>query len=81
MKIYVGRWDLLPESWEGINGLYGKSEEEIRKEVYRQIERFRNLTDGDDPNIDSYTAKEFEAFFNGKLDDHISSEDYWIKIF
>ena len=30
MKIYVGRWSLLPESWEGYNGLSEKSEEEIK---------------------------------------------------
>ena len=39
MKIYVGRWDLLPEEWEGINGLYEKSEEEIAAEISREVDQ------------------------------------------
>lgn len=38
MNIYVGRWDLLPASWEGYNGLSEKSEEEIRAEVSREVD-------------------------------------------
>ena len=80
MNIYVGRWDLLPDEWEGINGLYEKSEEEIAKEVYRQVAKI--VAHGDlDANIGRYADKEFEEFFNGQLQDNISSVDYWIKFF
>ena len=37
MKIYVGRWALLPEDWDGINGLRDKDEEEIQAELSREV--------------------------------------------
>lgn len=33
MKIYVGRWDLLPEEWEGYNGL----SEELQEKLYKYL--------------------------------------------
>ena len=80
MKIYVGRWDLLPEGWEGINGLYEASEQEIRDEVERQdfvcIDEMREEYD----NIGIYTPEEFEEEFNANKGD-LNGGDYWIKIF
>lgn len=76
MTIYVGRWDLLPAEWEGINGLDEKSEEEIRKEVSREVDLRE-----EDNFIAVYTPDEFEATFNHTLTHHISSQHYWIKIF
>ena len=78
MKIYVGRWDLLPEKWDGINGLYEKSEEEISKEVARQ-----NWTDEGyiDPFVGIYTSQEFEETFNQDLNGGVNTQNYWIKIF
>lgn len=76
MKIYVGRWDLLPEEWEGINGLYDKSEEEIFDEVVREklIWQKQNY-------IGVFDAEEFEDTFNQCLTHFIDSRIYWIKIF
>lgn len=76
MTIYVGRWDLLPESWEGVNGLYEKSEEEIRAEISREVD-----LEEWDHEIAVYTPAEFEETFNHTLTQHLSSQRYWIKIF
>ena len=76
MKIYVGRWKLLPESWEGYNGLSEKSEEEIMAEVIRQVDIME-----DDDFIAVYTPEEFEETFNQCLTHFIDSNTYWIKIF
>ena len=76
MKIYVGRWDLLPKEWEGINGLYDKAEEEVKAEVAREA-----ALDREDSHIAAYEGEEFEETFNHTLTEHISSERYWIKIF
>ena len=76
MKFYVGRWNLLPEDWEGINGLDEKVEPEIAREVARE-----ESLDEDDRFIGVYDPEDFEAEFNNTLTEHISSQHYWIKIF
>lgn len=76
MKIYVGRWDLLPESWEGYNGLSEKSEKEIMAEVSREVDIME-----EDTFIAIYESEEFEDTFNQCLTHFIDSKDYWIKIF
>lgn len=78
MKIYVGRWDLLPASWEGYNGLSEKVEPEISREVSRQ-----NWTDEGylDPFIGIYTPEEFEETFNQDIEGRFNTQTYWIKIF
>ena len=76
MKIYVGRWDLLPEDWDGVNGLDEKVETEITHEVAREASE-----DEDDNFIGVYDPEEFEAEFDHTLTEHISSQHYWIKIF
>lgn len=81
MKIYVGRWDLLPEEWEGINGLYEKSEEEINEEVQRQIEIVVDDNTNERDYVGIYTPVEFEEEFNGSHSGWLTSDDYWIKIF
>ncbi len=74
MTIYVGKWSLLPEDWEGINGLYEKSEDEIYQEVKREwLESGDNL-------IECYTPEEFEETFNANEGD-FHGKDYWIKFF
>ena len=75
MTIYVGRWDMLPEDWEGINGLYEKSKHEIIDEVARQMD-----IAGDD-NVGAYTQTEFEETFNGDNEGTFNGTKYWIKIF
>lgn len=76
MKIYVGRWDLLPKELEGYNGLSEKSEEEIRAEVSREVDILE-----EDTFIAIYEPDEFEDTFNQCLTRFIDSKDYWIKIF
>lgn len=83
MKIYVGRWDLLPEEWEGINGLYEKSEEEIRKEVLREftVANDKHFDDDIDPLIGTYSPIQFEETFNADNNSSFHGTTYWIKIF
>ena len=76
MRIYVGRWDLLPAEWEGYNGLVEKDEEEIKAEVSRQVDTME-----EDNFIAVYTTEEFEETFNQCLTHFIDSRDYWIKLF
>lgn len=83
MEIYVGRWDLLPEDWEGVNGLYVKSQAEIESEVEREEHEAYNLPI-DDRYIGKYTPEQFEEEINHFIDD--SREDFscvthWIKFF
>lgn len=78
MKIYVGRWDLLPAEWEGFNGLSEKSEEEISREVSRQDWTNEGYID---PFIGIYTPQEFEETFNQDINNSIMTDTYWIKIF
>lgn len=80
MKIYVGRWDLLPEEWEGINGLYEKSEKEIAEEVKRQEELCFDEMDDECDNVGVYTPMEFEEEFNANNGD-LNGANYWIKIY
>ena len=80
MRIYVGRWDLLPEDWEGINGLYEKSEDEIAKELDRQMAAYFIKHHEDDNLIARYTRDEFEEEFNGN-DGSLNGVTYFIKIF
>lgn len=81
MKIYVGRWNLLPESWEGYNGLSEKSEEEIKAEVKRQNNNLQLYTGYEDDFVGEYPPEVFEDVFNQCLTRFIDSKDYWIKIF
>ena len=78
MKIYVGRWDMLPASWEGYNGLSEKVEPEISKEVARQ-----SWTDEGhiDPFVGIYSPQTFEETFNQDLNGGGNTKKYWIKIF
>lgn len=81
MKIYVGRWDLLPAQWEGINGLYEKSEEEIKAEVKCENNNLQLYTRYEDDFVGEYAPEVFEEVFNQCLTHFINSKDYWIKIF
>lgn len=81
MKIYVGRWDLLPEEWEGINGLEKASEKEVEHELNRELDTMLQKYHEEDNRIAIYTPKEFEAEFNYDTKGQFSTETYWIKIF
>ena len=73
--IYVGRWGLLPEEWEGYNGLSEKDHWDIAEEVAREKRH------SDDKFIGEYSGEEFEDTFNQCLTSFIGSRNYWIKIF
>ena len=75
MNVYVGMWELLPPEWEGINGLYEKTEEEIREEVHREA----NLMNAES-YIGIYTLEEFENEFNFDDFEELTGIKYWIKI-
>lgn len=80
MKIYVGRWDLLPEEWEGINGLYEATKQDIVSELIREIEQYA-MSHRKEDFMGAYTLEEFEDTFNHCLTRFLDSRVYWIKIF
>lgn len=80
MTILVGRWDMLPEEWEGINGLYEKSDEEIMQEVGRQMDAFFDKHGHDDFRIGAYTRMEFQEEFNGDNEGGFNGTTYFIHI-
>ena len=81
MKIYVGRWDLLPADWPEIElrGLYEKTEAEIKAEVQRQRDYLSQHAW--DARVAEYRPDEFEAEFNEDIDCSFRTDKYWIKIF
>lgn len=83
MKIYIGRWDLLPEDWEGYNGLVEKNKYDIIDEIVREkmIARESDDEDIDEDMIDSFTPKQFEETFNQDLENIFNNKTYWIRIF
>lgn len=81
MKVYVGRWDLLPKDWEGINGLYEKSEEEIQSEIGREIDEWAKTHKQEDKLMGVYTLGGFEEEFNGDNDSALHGTTYFIKFF
>lgn len=76
MKIYVGKYEHLPQEWEGYNGLVEKSESAIMAEVQRQIG-----IDEDDDLIGVYEKGDFEEAINGLLNPDLRVCDYWVRIF
>lgn len=81
MKIYVGRWDVLPASWEGYNGLCERGENEILHEVSEQQRVCRNRPCDKDYYPGVYTPKQFEETFNSDINNDFRTDTYWIKIF
>lgn len=79
--IYVGRWNLLPSEWEGINGLYEKNENEIRAEVARQLDEWAKDHTYEDNLMGAYSLEEFEEEFNSDNDSALHGTTYFIKIF
>lgn len=75
MKIYVGRWDLFNEVYEGIWDLENLSPEEVEREVAREADR-----PDADRRIAVYTPKELEAEFNNDIDGSFNTETYWMRI-
>lgn len=81
MKIYVGRWDLLPAELEGYNGLSQMKRMDVAVEIAREVEAYAKTHEVEDNRMGVYTPQEFEEEFNQTLENHFSSEVYWIKIF
>lgn len=81
MKIYVGRWDLLPDELEGYNGLSQMNRMDVAVELSHEIDRYAETHDVEDNRMGVYTPEEFEEEFNQTLENHFTSEDYWIRIF
>lgn len=80
MKIYVGRWDLLPKNWDGINTVYACTEGQLESELNRELD-VAEENGIDDRYVGIYEPTEFEDTFNQTLNNHLSSDDYWVKIF
>lgn len=76
MKIYVGRWDLLPEDMEGYNGLSKMDGWDASEEVAREMRHMK-----EDKLIGEYTDLEFEDTFNQDINNSLRTDTYWIKIF
>ena len=81
MKIYVGRWDLLPVSWEGYNGISEKVEPEISRELSREIDEYAKTHTKEDILMGVYNEVEFEETFNQDIEERFNTQTYWIKIF
>ena len=81
MKIYVGRWDLLPEGWEGYNGLVERCENEIQFEVMEEQRVCRSRPFDKDYFPGVYSPKQFEETFNADIHNEFRTETYWIRIF
>ena len=75
MKIYVGRWDLLPEDMEGYDGLSKVDSFTTAEEVAREKRH------SDDKFIGEYSGEEFEETFNQDINNSLRTDRYWIKIF
>lgn len=80
MRIYIGKWSLLPANWEGYNGLYERSEEEIAAEISRQSKVCID-SHAEDDYTGEYTPIEFEETFNGDNNAELHGTTYFIKIF
>ena len=81
MQVCVGRWDLLPEEWDGINGLYNKSGKAILKEAERE-EAAAAKEYPDDRFIGVFSLVEFEEELNQYIDDgrdDFSPVTHWVK--
>lgn len=81
MQVCVGRWDLLPKEWDGINGLYNKSGRSIIKEADRE-ETVAEKEYPDDRFIGVFSLVEFEEELNQYIDDgrkYFSPVTHWVK--
>ena len=81
MTIYVGRWDMLPESWNGINGLMERWENEIQHEALEEQRVCMARAFDKDHYPGSYSPKQFEETFNGDINNDFRTDTYWIRIF
>lgn len=85
---YVGRWDLLPDDLDcRIETVEGWTRKETAAEVLRQrkilhSDEFARYGDYKEENIvDSFTLEQFEALFNGDLNNYFYTKEFWVKFF
>ena len=71
---------MLPREWEGINGLYEKSEDEIRQELCRELDEWAKTNPYEDNLMGAYTPAEFEEEFNGN-DGDFNGSVYFVKFY
>ena len=81
IRVYVGRWDMLPLAWEGVNGLELADKKEIKRELAREIEEYDDTHPTTDNRMGVYTLEEFEAEFNYDTKSQFTTDTYWIKFF
>lgn len=81
MKIYVGRWDLLPEELEGYNGLSQMNRMDVAVELSREIDEYAETHTVEDNLMGVYNEIEFEDTFNQDIEERFNTQTYWIKIF
>lgn len=85
VMVCIGRWDLLPPSWDGINGLYHQP----AKAIIEEAERERILLDhdvkeglGPDNFVGVMTLEQFEEECNNFIDDahgDFTPVTHWVK--
>lgn len=80
MKIYVGRWDLLPEETEGWNGLVEMDRAAVVRELAQEVELYAQTHSCEDNMMGVYTPEEFEDTFNQDLDNRFRTDRYWIRM-
>ncbi len=81
MKIYVGRWDLLPANLEGYNGLSQMKRMDVVCELSREIDEYAKTHTKEDILMGVYNEVEFEETFNQDIEERFNTQTYWIKIF
>ena len=81
MKIYVGRWDLLPDDWEGVNGLYEADQEKMLHEIAREVAEWAESHSVEDNNMGVYSPEEFEETFNADDSGEFNGLTYFIKFY
>lgn len=81
MKIYVGRWDLLPENLEGYNGLSQMSRIDVALELSREIDQWAESNPREDNTMGVYTPREFEDTINQDINNTFRTDIYWVRIF
>lgn len=81
MKIYVGRWDLLPANLEGYNGLSQMKRMDVACELSREIDEYAKTHTKEDNLMGVYNEAEFEETFNQDIEERFNTQTYWIKIF
>lgn len=72
---------MLPDNLEGYNGLCQMKRMDVAVELSREIDLYAETHDVEDNRMGVYTPEEFEDEFNQTLENHFTSEHYWIRIF